>query len=124
MALVCLNDMVAYASTFVEHQGCLSFVLKALSRAGLHLQLQECFFGFKEVIYLGHVINKNGVKPDPENLRTFEKYAAPRTLRELQSFQGFASYFHHIIPNLTHHAAPLSQLLKKGAMWCWSEIEQ
>lgn len=73
MMLVYLDHIVIYATKFQEHFLIFTFVLGALHQANLQIKLGRCFFGFKEVLYLGHV-NKNGIKPNPAMLTAVAVY--------------------------------------------------
>ena len=37
----------------------------AKQRAGLRLKVNKCHFAQSKVSYLGHIVSKNGVEPDP-----------------------------------------------------------
>ncbi|KAK8775142.1 hypothetical protein V5799_031518 [Amblyomma americanum] len=77
-----------------------------------------------EVTYLGHVVSRHGIRPDPEKLKALTAYEAPTTAKELKSFLGFASYFRRFIPDFAKHSAPLTALLKKNAPWSWTQAQQ
>lgn len=62
MALVYSYNIVIYFATFQEHLRRLTFGVDALHQANLHIKPEMCFFGLKLVLYLGHVVNKNGIK--------------------------------------------------------------
>lgn len=117
MALAYLDDVVIYATTFQEHLQRLTFVLDALHQVNLRIKPDKCFFGFSEVLYLGHVVNKNGIKSDPPKLFAVADYPKQSRLSDIQSFLGFASYVRSIIPHLAHHSAPLTHLPRKGIAW-------
>jgi hypothetical protein len=52
----------------------------------LKLQPEKCEFLRKEVSYLGHVITEDGVKPDPNKVRTIENFPTPTTVKQLKAF--------------------------------------
>ena len=35
----------------------------------LNVNANKCSFGVKEITYMGYIITKDGVKPDPENIQ-------------------------------------------------------
>ena len=50
-----------------------------------------------EVVYLGRLINQEGVQLDLESVRVPLKWEVPRNKRELQSFLGCANYYREFI---------------------------
>ena len=67
---VYLDDKVIYANTLEEHEIKFNNSAERLRRANLHLQPVKCEFLRPEVGYLGHIINKNEVRPDPKKIIT------------------------------------------------------
>jgi hypothetical protein len=67
---VYLDDIVLYASFLREHEIKFNKLAKRLREANLKLQPDKCEFLRKEVIYLGHIITENGIKPDPNKTST------------------------------------------------------
>ena len=59
-----LDDILIYSKTLEEHQAYVKKVLEALSKVGLHLNLEKCEFHKTEVKYLGLIISADGVKMD------------------------------------------------------------
>ncbi|GJV77799.1 putative reverse transcriptase domain-containing protein [Tanacetum coccineum] len=47
----------------------------------------------KEVQFLGHVINGNGIHVDPNKIETVKNWKAPRTPSEVRSFLGLVGYY-------------------------------
>ena len=64
--LVYLDDIVVYANTPEEHETKFNNVAKRIRKANLYLQPDKCEFLRPEVGYLGHINDKNGVRPDPK----------------------------------------------------------
>ena len=79
--------------------------------ANLKLQPEKCFFLQTEVTYLGRVISKDGVRPNPKKLEAVEKFSVPATPK----FQE--SYYRRHIPQFAKIAKPLTSLLKKDFIW-------
>ena len=70
--------------------------------------------------YLGHVISKEGVKVDPEKLKSIIECPKPTNISKLRVFLGLTGYYRRFIQNYAYITAPLSNLLKKNAFQ-WSE---
>ncbi|GJS66098.1 putative reverse transcriptase domain-containing protein [Tanacetum coccineum] len=67
----------------------------------------------REVQFLGHVINGNGIHVDPSNIEAVKNWKAPRTPTEVHSFLGFAGYYHKFIENFSKISKPLTILTQK-----------
>ncbi|KZS07209.1 Uncharacterized protein APZ42_029116 [Daphnia magna] len=65
MCLVYLDDVLVFGKSFEEHQERLNCVLEALEKAGLTLNVSKCIFATNVIFHLGHIINENGLRPDP-----------------------------------------------------------
>jgi len=48
----------------------------------------------------------------------------PKTKKEVQSFLGFANFYHRFIEGFSHHAQPLLDLMKKDVPWAWNDNQQ
>lgn len=60
---VYIDDILITGMTDEQHLETLNEVLTRLERAGMQLKKEECVFMASEVVYLGHRINKEGIKP-------------------------------------------------------------
>jgi len=90
----------------------------------LKLQPDKCEFLRKEVIYLGHIITEDGIRPDPSKLYAVEKFPVPRKIKDVQSFLGLAGYYRKFIKDFSKIAKPLTKLIKKGEKFSWTAEQQ
>ncbi|GJW85770.1 putative reverse transcriptase domain-containing protein [Tanacetum coccineum] len=58
----------------------------------LYAKFSKCEFWLREVQFLGHVINGNGIHVDPSKIKAVKNWKAHRTLTEVRSFLGLAGY--------------------------------
>jgi len=65
--LVYLDDIVIYGPNLKKHNKRLVKVFSRLREHNMKSQLDKCEFLRKEVIYLGHIITKDGIRPDQVN---------------------------------------------------------
>lgn len=92
----------------------LRLVSKCFRDANLKLKAEKCHFGKKKVKYLGHVISKDGILPDPEKISAIKEYAVPQTVKDAQAFPGLAKYYRKFVKDFAKIAGPLQDLTKKG----------
>ena len=64
-----LDDILVYSETPKDHCMYVKQVHKVLSKAGLHLTLEECYFHKMEVKYLRLIITADGVQMDPAKMK-------------------------------------------------------
>jgi hypothetical protein len=82
----------------------------------------KCEFWIEEVPFLGHVVSTEGITVDPNKVKEVLEWKPPTTVSEVRSFLGLASYYHWFIPNYSKIAKPITELLKKGNKYLWSEV--
>ncbi|CAI6358323.1 unnamed protein product [Macrosiphum euphorbiae] len=121
MCTAYLDDIVVHGSSLNDHQQKLEQVFNRLRIHKLKLQPQKCSFLRKEVIYLGHVINENGVSPDPNKLKCIKEYPKPKNAKDIKSFLGLLNYYRRFVDNFAKTAKPLTYLLKKDVPFIWSD---
>ncbi|MBD2359459.1 DDE-type integrase/transposase/recombinase [Tolypothrix sp. FACHB-123] len=121
-----LDDVLIYTTGSKEdHWSRVKVVMRKLRDAGLFLDIGKCAFAEKEVKYLGYIVRAgHSVRPDPEKIRAVEEWEAPRSVRDLRSFLGFANFYRDFIPGFSSITEPLNQLTTKGATFRWEAEEE
>ena len=122
--LVYIDDIVIYSRNAEEHAHHLQLVLDRLHKAGLKVKPSKCHFARTEVLLLGYLISKDGIRSDPEKTRAIATMKPPQTVSDIRSFLGMAGYYRQTIPNFATLAAPLTALTKKHAQWKWGEEQE
>ena len=74
-----------------------------------------------EVLFLGHVVSPEGIKPNPKTVEAIKSWKVPSNVKEIQSFLGLCSYYRQYIKNFSHIASPLINLTKKKVKFIWDE---
>ena len=113
-AFVYLDDVIVFGQTVKEHNENLVRVLEALRKHKLKLEPEKCHFLMAKLKYLGHVISKDGIRPNGDNVASIKNMAEPKTDREVRSFLGAVNFYDKFIKNITDKRKPLNDLLKKG----------
>ncbi|GBG68169.1 hypothetical protein CBR_g2720 [Chara braunii] len=119
--VVYLDDILVFSRTLQEHQGHLRQVLEKLREANFKINAKKCEWAKTQVLYLGHVLDRDGIKPEDNKIAAIRDWPTPRTLTELWSFLGLANYYRKFVRNSSTIAAPLRRLLKKEAIWQWDK---
>jgi hypothetical protein len=66
--LVFYNDILVYSKTWTTYITHVDQFLHLLSQHQLFLKQSKCSFGASKVEYLGHIVNKDGVRVDPKKI--------------------------------------------------------
>ena len=70
--------------------------------------------------YLGHVVSRKGIAPDPLKTQKVKDFPEPTDVTKVRQFLGLASYYRRFVPGFAKIAHPLHNLTKKGVDFYWS----
>jgi hypothetical protein len=70
---------------------------------------------------LGHTISKDGISVDPSKVQEVMDWKPHKSVRPTRNFLGLAGYYHRFILDFSKIAKPMTELLKKGVKFVWSE---
>jgi hypothetical protein len=87
-----IDDILIYSQS-EEHVDHLKMVLQRLQEHQLYAKLSKCEFWIDEVLFLGHIINKDGLSVDPKKVADILNWKAPTDARGIKSFIGMAGYY-------------------------------
>ncbi|UYV61247.1 hypothetical protein LAZ67_1004099 [Cordylochernes scorpioides] len=73
---------------------------------------------------LGHLVDANGIHPDPDKVEAVSKFPRPRNISELKSFLGLCSYYRRFIENFACKARSLHDLLKTEKQFYWDAAQE
>lgn len=123
-ALAYLDDLIIPAKTEEEAFVKLRKVLNRAEEYGLQFNWTKCHFMKREINYLGYIVKEGEIRPSKEKIAAVEHFRIPTNIKSLQSFLGLTGYFRKFIKNYSIIAKPLTDLLKKGALYNFDETCQ
>ncbi|KAD7477063.1 hypothetical protein E3N88_00199 [Mikania micrantha] len=77
--IVFIDDILIYSKTREEHKEHLQFALELLRQEKLYAKLFKCDFWIREVQFLGHVVNEQGIHVDKSKIEAIKNWEAPKT---------------------------------------------
>ena len=110
-ALVYLDDILVFSKTFDEHIAQLDRLFGRIEQTGLKLKTSKCQLLRREVTYLGHTVSAQGVGCESEKTEVVRNWPRPKTVKQLQSFIGFASYYRRFVKQFSQKAGVLYDLV-------------
>jgi hypothetical protein len=119
--VVFIDDILIYSRSEEEHVDHLKMVLQRLREHQLHAKLSKCEFWIDEVMFLGHIINKEGLDVDPKKVADIMNWKAPTDTRGIKSFIGMAGYYRRFIEGFSKIVKPMTSLLGNKAEFKWTQ---
>uniref|UniRef100_A0A2N9HRA9 RNA-directed DNA polymerase n=1 Tax=Fagus sylvatica TaxID=28930 RepID=A0A2N9HRA9_FAGSY len=119
--IVFIDDILVYSKSLEEHEDHLRIVLQILRDKKLYAKLKKCEFWLNQVVFLGHVISKDGITVDPSKIEAVVSWDRPTNVSEVRSFLGLAGYYRRFVEGFSRIAAPLTHLTRKNAKFEWKE---
>ncbi|KAJ0509396.1 putative nucleotidyltransferase, Ribonuclease H [Helianthus annuus] len=111
--IVFIDDILIYSKTKAEHEQHLRAILELLKKEQLYAKFSKCEFWLREVQFLGHVINGDGIHVDPTKIEAIKNWETPKTPTEIRQFLGLAGYYRRFIEDFSKIAQPLTLLTRK-----------
>ena len=93
------DDILVFGETYEEFKDNVFRFLDHCVEKDLHLNADRFKLNCDVVPFFGHLLTKNGVKPDPKKIE--------KDITQLQSFLGAVKYLAKFIPHLSALQAPL-----------------
>ncbi|KAJ9553882.1 LOW QUALITY PROTEIN: hypothetical protein OSB04_017927 [Centaurea solstitialis] len=106
--IVFIDDILIYSKSKEEHVEHLREVLKVLRKEKLYAKFSKCDFWLQEVQFLGHLVNREGIKVDPAKVEAVMKWETPKTPTE----------------DFSKIAVPLTRLTRKSERFVWGEEQE
>jgi hypothetical protein len=117
---VFVDDILIYSKSLSEHLDHLKQVFSILQQHQLYLKRSKCSFDQRSLEYLGHVISEQGVSTDSKKTEAIANWPTPTDAKQLRSFLGLSSYYRKFIQGYDSISQPLTDLLKKNAIFQWT----
>ncbi|GJR44114.1 putative reverse transcriptase domain-containing protein [Tanacetum coccineum] len=86
--IVFIDDILIYLKTKEEHDAHLRLILELLKKEELYAKFLKCDFWLSKVLFLGHVIDSEGIHIDPAKIKSIKDWESPKTPIEICQFLG------------------------------------
>lgn len=93
--------MRSYGGTLLRYFWRDKIIFKLFKAKGIKLDLGKCKIGERSAKFLGHIVSKEGCKPDPQNVKAIEVMKPPKIQKKFEDFLecvGFIGNMFHILP--------------------------
>uniref|UniRef100_A0A0G4I064 Reverse transcriptase RNase H-like domain-containing protein n=1 Tax=Chromera velia CCMP2878 TaxID=1169474 RepID=A0A0G4I064_9ALVE len=84
----------------------------------------KCSWASESLLYLGHIIDTNGLRPNPAKIETIFSAPDPKSKKDVKRLIGLASFYRRFIPSFSQVMYPISSLLRKNTPFVWEELQK
>ena len=121
---VYFDDILIYSKNLTEHFDHLCDVLSVLRSEKLYANLKKCAFCMEKIVFLGYVVTAQGIEMDEEKVKAIWDWPTPKSVSEVRSFHGLASFYKRFVKDFSTIAAPLNEVVKKSVGFKWGEEQE
>lgn len=115
---------ILFSDSFERHIDLIKIVANKLREIGLAIGLNKSNFCMKKLKFVGHIIDENGIAIDNSRAQAIQNYKEPKSVSQVRSFLGLASWFRKFIDNYSDIAAPLINLTEKNVEFQWNSEQK
>lgn len=117
------DDSIIKGKSSEDHDRRLISVLDRALEKGVKFNIDKCKIKQKEVKFLGHKLNSQGILIDDDKVKAVRATTISNA-SDLSRFLGMLTYLSRFFPHLAEKTAPLRELMRKDAQWCWTRTHE
>ena len=121
---VFIDDIAVYGEDFAQFMENLRLVLTRLRERRLRVKGSKCSLGQKSIEYLGHIVSGEGVQLSDTRRQGIADVKEPKSVSQLRSFLGMATYFRPFIKDFATLAKPLHAMCSEKKPFVWTQPAQ
>ena len=122
--IVMFDDILVTGKNKEDHDRNLEKVLQRAKEVGVRLNKKKSKFDVDKVLYIGHIISKEGIEPDPEKISAIMNMPKPTDVKGIQRLLGMLAFLSKYIPKMSQMTQPLRMLLNAGVEFEWSHEQE
>jgi len=112
-----IDEIVVFGQTADECLSNMERVLKQAQQYGLDIKWSKCHFLKQRINFLGYEIENGPIWPGKEKIKAVKNFPMPVHIRAIQALVRLTGYFRKFVKDYAFIAKPLTQLLKKDAVF-------
>lgn len=123
-AFAFIDDIVLGAKNADEHKKLLFEVLDRIQNNGFRLRVDKCQFGKRTIPFCGHILDKEGIRPNPAKTQQISDIPRPTDVHQLRSFLGAVNYYGRFVKNMMNLRGPLIELTVDNTDFLWGDSQE
>jgi len=111
VVIILMDDTIVFGyANFGSHLVDVIEVLKRLQKAGMQVKPEKCKWFQSAITYLGFLITREGIKPQPDKIQGILDMQRPTTQKSVRRFVGILNFYRDLYPKRAKTLAPLTDL--------------
>ncbi|GFT59519.1 transposon Tf2-9 polyprotein [Trichonephila clavipes] len=102
----------------------MSRVLERTKLLNIKFNTDKLQYRVSEVKYVGHIISKSGIKPDPDHIKAIVEMPTPKSKTEVRRLLGMMNFLSKFIPNVSKVTAPLREIIHENVEFNWGKEQE
>ena len=119
IAVGILDDVIIFSESLAEHVQHVRSILKVLRQHRLYAKVKKCEFHKDHMTFVGYLVSKEGIGMDLAKVSAILDWPVPTSVKEVQSFLGFANFYKKSINSCSSLASPPTSLTGKAVKFTW-----
>ena len=112
--VVYVDDILIFSSSIEEHEEHLRKVLTVLRQEQFYAARHKCEFDVSQVLFLGYIVSEKGLSVDTSKIEAVRLWPVPKTVSEVMSFHGLASFYRRFVNQFSTIMAPITACMREG----------
>lgn len=80
-----IDDILVFGEDEEDHDRALEIVMETLKSKNVLLNHQKCVYRVPEVIFLGHHISAEGIRPAEDKTKAIQSFRAPKSPKNCEA---------------------------------------
>ena len=109
-----LDDVIIYSEDPTLHVWHVRAILQILRDSKLYAKVEKCEFHKESMKFVGYIISRAGIGMDLAKVSAILDWPTPKSVKDVQSFLGFANLYRKFILHYSSLTSPLTTLCRKA----------
>ncbi|GFS69044.1 retrovirus-related Pol polyprotein from transposon opus [Nephila pilipes] len=118
------DDIIVAGCNEDSHDAIMSKVLERARSLNIKFNSDKLQYGESEVKYVGQIISKSGIKPDPDHIKAIVAMPTPKSKIEVRRLLGMVNFLSKFIPNVFKFTAPLREIIDEKVEFNWRKEQE
>ncbi|XP_052896596.1 uncharacterized protein K02A2.6-like [Anopheles moucheti] len=115
-----MDDVIVGGKTEREHDENLLNLFRRIQEYGFTIRAEKCALKMQQIEYLGFIVDRRGLRPNPAKIDAILKLPAPTNVSEVRSYLGAVNYYGKFVPKMRDLRYPLDVLLQNESKFIWT----